>query len=192
MVSRSRLDHDVLADCLVTLSKHWCTINTEGVAIGLCPKKPELTTDEATYTIQAFDYIWNCTEVIEGESDENGFAPTQTEMDRIVGIPGFTHADQRRAFESPTTDSGEGTPAGAGSSSAGREQEIFGLDGNHRGTTVTSSQLDGSTFCPEHLKKTISHMSQFDNGYRETDSNTKRFYCDIYDTAPATPGGLNR
>ena len=62
--ARGILDHDVLSDCLVTLSKHWCTINAEGVAIGLCPKKPEMTAAEATYTIQAFDYIWNCTEVV--------------------------------------------------------------------------------------------------------------------------------
>ena len=26
---------------------------------------------------------------------------------------------------------------------------------------------------------------------RETDSHTKSYYCDIYDTAPETPGGLN-
>ena len=42
------LDHDVLSDCLVALSKHWCTTNADGVAIGLCPEKPEMTPTEAT------------------------------------------------------------------------------------------------------------------------------------------------
>ena len=110
--------------------------------------------------------------MIDGEFDKNGFAPTQTEMNRIVDIPGFTHDDQKRAFEPPKTNGGEGTPAGAESSSASKIQDIFGLDGNRRGTTVMSSQLSGSAFCPQHLKKTISHMSQL---YRGTDSHTKIF-----------------
>ena len=191
--ARGILDHDVLTDCLVTLSKHWCTTNSEGTAIGVCPKKPDLTTTEAVYTIQAFDYIWNCTEVIDGEFDYNGFAPTQTEMNKIIDIPGFSHDDQKRAFDSPKAVGGEGAPTGAGSSSAARdEQTVFGLEGNRRGINVTPSQIRGSSFVPEHLKKTVNHMQKLDAAYRETTSDTKVNYCDIYDTAPATPQGFGR
>ena len=35
-------------------------------------------------------------------------------------------------------------------------------------------------------------MTKLDAAYRETDKFTKTYYCDIYDTAPATPGGLSR
>ena len=33
--ARGILDNDVIADCLVTLSKHWCVLNSDNLAIGL-------------------------------------------------------------------------------------------------------------------------------------------------------------
>ena len=145
--ARGILDNDVIADCLVTLSKHWCVMSSANVAIGLCPKRPDLSPLAALFTIQAFDYIWNCTVAIEGEPDYNKYSPTQPEIDRIKNVPGFSNKDQRLAYAAGQAVGGEAAPTGGGSpsarqrSSSSHDQTIYGLiSGNRRGVEVTTGK----------------------------------------------------
>ena len=55
--ARCVLNNDLIAHCLVMLSEHWLMPNSNGQAIGLVPKRPNLSRDEATFTVQAFDWV---------------------------------------------------------------------------------------------------------------------------------------
>ena len=194
--ARGILDNDAISDCLCTLSKHWCMLNSDGTAIGLCPKRPDMSHTHAHFTIQAFDYIWDNTVAIEGEPDYNKYSPTQAEIDRIKDIPGFSNKAQREACNEGSAVGGEGVPADAGSPSAGQhsssshEQTVFGPDGNRRGVEIApgKARFNGSPDVPEHLKSKVKAMYKTDAAYRETSDQT--YCCDPYDPCPATPEGL--
>ena len=151
-------------------------LNSEMTAIGLCPKRPDMSPTEAHYTVQAFDYIRDCTVAIEGDSNYHKLSPTQAEMDRIKDLPGFSHRDQQKACDAGPAVGGEGAPAGAGSPSVGRhgssshEQTVYRLDGSRRGVEITpgKAQINGSSDVPEHLKSKVKAMYNTDAAYRET------------------------